>query len=299
MKNLIRNGAFIELPEGEEGFLRGSEITEGGENVAMETLLAVGQEVTVRVLRIERGKVNLTMKAQVDMKSINNSINKNDDGVAANPFEVFFRNANLISGATEETPTVGDESAKEDVPVTESAQNEIPSVEEEASEDKSVAIEQPTAELDETGIAQEEVLSLEESKPEAGGVQEETPAQKIKDSGVQETLTTEGAALDQFKVDDVQAEPPAQESTQEVTTAKTKSDEVDASIPEEEVAKELAEAIQDIEKTATEAAGKRNLKKTWITHLYLDCSTYFSFFCKVTFFWSDMSMSESKLYLFR
>lgn len=97
MKNIIRNGAFIELPDGEEGFLRGGEITEGGENVAVESLLQIGQEVTVRVLRIERGKVNLTMKAQVDMKSINKSINNNEEGGASNPFEVFFRNANLIS----------------------------------------------------------------------------------------------------------------------------------------------------------------------------------------------------------
>lgn len=149
VKNIIRNGAFIELPEGEEGFLRGGEITEGGENVAVKTLLQIGQEVTVRVLRIERGKVNLTMKAQVDMKSINKSINNNEEGGASNPFEVFFRNANLIgsSESSEESPA-----AVEEQPAAETAAMvETPAIEEEKSESSA------TVDTDVTALSDEQV----------------------------------------------------------------------------------------------------------------------------------------------
>ena len=145
VKNIIRNGAFIELPEGEEGFLRGGEITEGGENVAVESLLQIGQEVTVRVLRIERGKVNLTMKAQVDMKSINN----NEEGGASNPFEVFFRNANLIgsSESSEESSA-----AVEEQPAAETAAMvETPAIEEEKSESSA------TVDTDVTALSDEQV----------------------------------------------------------------------------------------------------------------------------------------------
>lgn len=103
VKKLVSNGAFIELPEGESGFLRNSEITEGGETVAVESLLTVGQEVIARVLRNERGKLSLTMKSRVDMRALNRSINNNEDR-ATSPFEIFFRNAGLINSE----PTMAD-----------------------------------------------------------------------------------------------------------------------------------------------------------------------------------------------
>jgi elongation factor Ts len=136
VKNIIRNGAFIEFAEeGEEGFLRGSEIQEGGENVAVDTLLTVGQEVTVRVLKIERGKAALTMKPQVDMSSINDSLNTNvGAGGASNPFATFFRAANLAPAATpvEKTPAVEEASSAEETPAP-AAVDETPAVEETAS----------------------------------------------------------------------------------------------------------------------------------------------------------------------
>ncbi|XP_073388769.1 uncharacterized protein [Physcomitrium patens] len=119
VKNIIRNGAFIEFAEqGEEAFLRGSEVTEGGENVPMENLLTVGQEVTVRVLKVERGKAYLTMKPQVDMTSVNQSINSGVVGSAANPFATFFLSVNLAGAelvAAEGTPAMEETAAVEEV----------------------------------------------------------------------------------------------------------------------------------------------------------------------------------------
>ncbi|GFY98369.1 elongation factor Ts family protein [Actinidia rufa] len=65
VKNLNRAGAFISLPDREEGFLPSSEeLDEGFGNVMGESSLQEGQEVSVRVLRITRGQVTLTMKKE-------------------------------------------------------------------------------------------------------------------------------------------------------------------------------------------------------------------------------------------
>ncbi|KAJ7569928.1 hypothetical protein O6H91_01G100800 [Diphasiastrum complanatum] len=50
VKNLIRRGAFLELPGGEDGFLPVTEIP-GGERTPLENLLPVGKEVSVRIVK--------------------------------------------------------------------------------------------------------------------------------------------------------------------------------------------------------------------------------------------------------
>ncbi|WOL09497.1 hypothetical protein Cni_G18250 [Canna indica] len=57
VKNLTRSGAFVSLPDGEEGFLPVSEESEGFGGILGNSSLQVGQEVNVRVLRIARGQV--------------------------------------------------------------------------------------------------------------------------------------------------------------------------------------------------------------------------------------------------
>eukprot|EP00850_Spirogloea_muscicola_P017265 SM000146S00985 [mRNA] locus=s146:233825:240070:- [translate_table: standard] len=79
VKNLASFGAFIELAEG--------------------SMVTAGQEVNVRILRIERNKISLTMRERVDLKGINTSINDTDE--ALNPFELAFRRANLIQDKVE------------------------------------------------------------------------------------------------------------------------------------------------------------------------------------------------------
>jgi len=115
VKKIIRSGAIVQLLDHgeEEGFIRSSSIAVGGdENVSAETLLLhVGQEVKVRVARIEKGKVILTMMPEVEkeaeevvMKSIDNSINKIANVVDASKddaFQLDFQMENSIGNHTQ------------------------------------------------------------------------------------------------------------------------------------------------------------------------------------------------------
>lgn len=92
VKNLARSGAFISLPEGEEGFLPTSEeADEGFGNVMGESSLEVGQEVNVRVLKIARGTVSLTMKKEEDVAKLDSKLKQGTVHTATNPFFIAFR----------------------------------------------------------------------------------------------------------------------------------------------------------------------------------------------------------------
>ncbi|KAL6221849.1 hypothetical protein ACLB2K_005241 [Fragaria x ananassa] len=92
VKNLVRAGAFISLPEGEEGFLPQSEEADDGFASMMgETSLEVGQEINVRVLRISRGQVTLTMKKEEDLPKSESQITQGVIHTATNPFLLAFR----------------------------------------------------------------------------------------------------------------------------------------------------------------------------------------------------------------
>ncbi|KAI3802906.1 hypothetical protein L1987_31053 [Smallanthus sonchifolius] len=92
VKNLTRSGAFINLPEGEEGFLPSSEEADEGFGSLMGdgSSLEIGQEVKVRVLRIARGQVTLTMKNDDDNKDLDSKL-QGKVFTATNPFLVAFR----------------------------------------------------------------------------------------------------------------------------------------------------------------------------------------------------------------
>ncbi|KAF2303949.1 hypothetical protein GH714_024896 [Hevea brasiliensis] len=102
VKNLTRSGAFISLPEGEEGFLPASEESEDGFlNIMGGSSLQVGQEVSVRVLRVARGQVTLTMKKEEENKFDQELI----QGVvhnATNPFVLAFRKNKDIAAFLDE-----------------------------------------------------------------------------------------------------------------------------------------------------------------------------------------------------
>lgn len=92
VKNIARAGAFISLPEGEEGFLPVSEELDEGFGTAMgETSLQIGQEVSVRVLRMARGQVTLTMKKEENVQKVNLQLHQGVVHTATNPFVVAFR----------------------------------------------------------------------------------------------------------------------------------------------------------------------------------------------------------------
>ncbi|KAK1285040.1 hypothetical protein QJS10_CPB20g00652 [Acorus calamus] len=102
VKNLTRSGAFISLPEGEEGFLPQSEEAEVVANIMGTSSLQVGQEVNVRVLRIARGQVTLTMKKEENMEELNMKLNQGVVHKATNPFFLAFRKNKEISSFLDE-----------------------------------------------------------------------------------------------------------------------------------------------------------------------------------------------------
>ncbi|KAK6924219.1 Translation elongation factor EFTs/EF1B, dimerization [Dillenia turbinata] len=104
VKNLIRAGAFISLPEGEEGFLPQSEEPDDGfGNIMGESSLQAGQEVRVRVLRISRGQVTLTMKAEEDLEELDKKLIQGVVHTATNPFVIAFRKNKDIAAFLDES----------------------------------------------------------------------------------------------------------------------------------------------------------------------------------------------------
>ncbi|KAG8656941.1 hypothetical protein MANES_03G024100v8 [Manihot esculenta] len=102
VKNLTRSGAFISLPEGEEGFLPASEESEDGLlNMTGGSSLQVGQEVNVRVLRVARGQVTLTMKKEED-NDFDLEVSQGVVHVATNPFVLAFRKNKDIAAFLDE-----------------------------------------------------------------------------------------------------------------------------------------------------------------------------------------------------
>ncbi|XP_058213780.1 polyprotein of EF-Ts, chloroplastic isoform X1 [Rhododendron vialii] len=84
VKNLTRSGAFISLPDGEEGFLPSAaeEMDDGFNPFARfeedsGSSVEIGEEVNVRVLRISGGRVILTKKPGV--KKVDDDINDDDE----------------------------------------------------------------------------------------------------------------------------------------------------------------------------------------------------------------------------
>ncbi|KAM3712347.1 hypothetical protein ACJW31_01G174300 [Castanea mollissima] len=98
VKNMTRSGAFISLPDGEEGFLPMSEeVDEGFGTLMGNSSLQIGQEVSVRVLRISRGRVTLTMKKEEDIAKLDSQLNQGVVHAATNPFVLAFRKNKDIS----------------------------------------------------------------------------------------------------------------------------------------------------------------------------------------------------------
>lgn len=103
VKNLTRSGAFISLPEGEEGFLpQAEEANEGFGSIMGESSLEAGQEVKVRVLRINRGQVTLTMKQDESVGELDETLSQGVVHAATNPFVLAFRTNKDISSFLEE-----------------------------------------------------------------------------------------------------------------------------------------------------------------------------------------------------
>ncbi|KAL6224054.1 hypothetical protein ACLB2K_002910 [Fragaria x ananassa] len=154
VKNLVRAGAFISLPEGEEGFLPQSEEADDGFASMMgETSLEVGQEINVRVLRISRGQVTLTMKKEEDLPKSESQITQGVIHTATNPFLLAFRQNKDVAAFLDErekttketvTPKSTEESTQEvlDKQVNSDVQTlDVPSAVDESNENDGAPLE--------------------------------------------------------------------------------------------------------------------------------------------------------------
>ncbi|MCO5583468.1 hypothetical protein L7F22_037379 [Adiantum nelumboides] len=97
VKNIIKSGVFISLPDGNDGYLPAQEVIFKVPNTGLETQFRNGEEVTVRVLRVERGRISLTMKKEANFDKLNEDLNKGVIGMATNPFELAFRRNEVIA----------------------------------------------------------------------------------------------------------------------------------------------------------------------------------------------------------
>lgn len=186
VKNITRSGAFISLPEGEEGFLPNSEESfEGFGNLMGGSTLEIGQEVDVRVLRIARGQVTLTMKKDED-KETSDSQHQGKVYAATNPFLLAFRKNKDIAAFLDEREKVDDAAKKTVVQkVTEIVEGIVDAdqtiaddstkvIDEEISDDKekeslpsvvdeAVSDDEPAGSADSSAMAQDDSESISSS----------------------------------------------------------------------------------------------------------------------------------------
>ncbi|KAK3003421.1 hypothetical protein RJ639_018686 [Escallonia herrerae] len=162
VKNLTRAGAFISLPEGEEGFLPTSEeADEGLGSIMGGTSLQAGQEVSVRVLRISRGQVTLTMKREGDAGALDSKLSGGTVHAATNPFLLAFRKNKDIA-------TFLDEREKEE-DITESSEEpiDVPSALDEIVENVEISQEEVNVGANIAGDALTETTNLDQDPESA------------------------------------------------------------------------------------------------------------------------------------
>ncbi|KAF2584130.1 hypothetical protein F2Q70_00034406 [Brassica cretica] len=286
VKNLTRSGAFITIGEGEEGFLPTNEEADDGIGSMMMgggSSLQAGQEVKVRVLRIARGRVTLTMKEEDDGK-FDETLSQGVVHTATNPFVLAFRKnveiAAFLDKREEEAekpvePVKESEEAITSEKVDESLSlspeevlSETPKVEEE--EVIETKAEEETEEQTETLAAAAEVEEVEkvEETPDVPPVPETKSEEEVSENSIpQSSATDEVSSPEAVVSEDVEKK---EEVVAEVPVAETVPDEVPSSeaVATEDVEKKeevvagvpVAEAIPD-EVSSPEAVASEDVEK--------------------------------------
>ncbi|XP_024539736.1 titin [Selaginella moellendorffii] len=229
VKNLTRRGCFVELPGGEEGFMHANEISVAGENVPIETLVKVGQEVKVKVLRIIEGRINLTMKEELDLKKVNEEFN--GSMTATNAFELAFRKNAAIRKYLEESGRL---------PVVEAADKKSKKTKAEEAHVNAEAPEDPASTADEAEIVKEEAPASQEKEPSVeqeatetvSAVREELPKEEEEELSEPKDVVAADAVPD---VEDKRVEKEPQEAVENVEKPG------DEEVPVAEVENELVE----------------------------------------------------------
>ncbi|CAN6919506.1 unnamed protein product [Brassica oleracea] len=286
VKNLTRSGAFITIGEGEEGFLPTNEEADDGIGSMMMgggSSLQAEQEVKVRVLRIARGRVTLTMKEEDDGK-FDETLSQGVVHTATNPFVLAFRKNEEIAAFLDKRE---EEAEKPVEPVKESEEaitsekvdeslslspeevlSETPKVEEE--EVIETKAEEETEEQTETLAAAAEVEEVEkvEETPDVPPVPETKSEEEVSENSIpQSSATDEVSSPEAVVSEDVEKK---EEVVAEVPVAETVPDEVPSSeaVATEDVEKKeevvagvpVAEAIPD-EVSSPEAVASEDVEK--------------------------------------
>ncbi|KAA3477049.1 titin-like isoform X1 [Gossypium australe] len=241
VKNLTRSGAFISLPEGEEGFLPQSEEADDGLMSMMgNSSLQIGQEVKVRVLRITRGQVTLTMKKEEDDDKLDSQLSQGVVYAATNPFMLAFRKNKEIAAfldqrekaeKVEVQPAANVETTTVSTAVDETVVKETDTIAEIANKDEETA----EKEIDD---------SFEALSPESSGQVPLADVESDEIAGssreVVDQVTSENPVDEESTQKDVvQEEVPLAED--ETSVAASVQEEEIGSIPEEQLETPLAE----------------------------------------------------------
>ncbi|EOA15439.1 hypothetical protein CARUB_v10004081mg [Capsella rubella] len=232
VKNLTRSGAFITIGEGEEGFLPTAEEADDGIGSMMMggSSLEAGQEVKVRVLRIARGRVTLTMKEEDDGK-FDETTTQGVVHTATNPFMLAFRKNEEIAAFLDKREEEAEKQPAEK-PVEPEAEASVTSGEVEESSSVSAV------------VTSEEVPSSETPKIEK---EEEVIASKAEDDLPEKEEQTETIAA-AAEAEDVVPPIPETKSDEEIVEnsipPNSATDEVSSSetVESEEVEEVVAEA---------------------------------------------------------
>ncbi|KAL9993474.1 putative translation elongation factor EFTs/EF1B, UBA-like superfamily, nucleic acid-binding protein [Helianthus debilis subsp. tardiflorus] len=270
VKNLTRSGAFINLPEGEEGFLPASEEADEGFGSIMGdgSSLEIGQEVKVRVLRIARGQVTLTMKGDTDNKELDSKL-QGKVYTATNPFLVAFRNNKDIASFLDDRAKVEEKNVEiasetdtqpsvEETEVVEPEEEKVEAVSNEEVKDETVApeteddekVEAVSDEKVEDEIVSPETEDNEEVKAVSDEVKDEIVAPETEDNEEvkavsDEVKDEEVKAVSDEKVEDeiVSSEPVSEEITSEASGAD--EDVKTEPVPEEITSEEKVEIPEE------------------------------------------------------
>ncbi|KAK1354780.1 Elongation factor Ts, mitochondrial [Heracleum sosnowskyi] len=283
VKNLARAGSFISLPDGEEGFLPTEEEADDGLGSLMgASTLTVDQEVSVRVLRISRGRVTLTMKKEENIASLDSKLSPGTVHTASNPFLLAFRKNKDIAAFLDEREK--DEEAEalksEDFATNETVEedkiskDEVDIVEDAtATADASVAV---ADELKEPETIASDALDIVDPAVESTEVEAEASADILstEETVSSATVATDAAPTTELDIakseeaivkDETQVEPVSEDTSVEDATVKLNADEsssgtdsneqIDSLAPEESTKEEIqvSEVVENQISNASEA----------------------------------------------
>ncbi|XP_021990498.1 polyprotein of EF-Ts, chloroplastic isoform X2 [Helianthus annuus] len=282
VKNLTRSGAFINLPEGEEGFLPASEEADEGFGSIMGdgSSLEIGQEVKVRVLRIARGQVTLTMKGDTDNKELDSKL-QGKVYTATNPFLVAFRNNKDIASFLDDRAKVEEKNVEiasetdtqpsvEETEVVEPEEEKVEAVSNEEVKDETVApeteddekVEAVSDEKVEDEIVSPETEDNEEVKAVSDEVKDEIVAPETEDNEEVKAVSDEvndeevKAVSDEVKDEEVKAVSD-EKVEDEIVSSEPVSEEITSEekveIPEEETTN-ASEEIPPLESVTADVA---------------------------------------------